>query len=110
MSCRRWLDCPACRRSRSEAAAVPPVLIGNYGHSLATIWDGNFPTTEVQLNISLPIRNRTADANLGKSLAETRRIRNQMQQTEQNIQSDVRTAMENRADGATPAASRAGGA
>jgi HAE1 family hydrophobic/amphiphilic exporter-1 len=75
--------------------AVPPVLVGNYGHSLAEIWDGDFPTTEVQLSISLPIRNRTADANLGKSLAETRRIRNQMQQTEQNIQSDVRTAMEN---------------
>jgi outer membrane protein len=74
---------------------VPPVLVGNYGHSLSTIWNGDFPTTEVQLNISLPIRNRTADANLGKSLAETRRIRNQMQQTEQNIQSDVRTAMEN---------------
>ncbi len=77
------------------SSAVPPILVGNYGHSLGTIWDGNFPTTEVQLSISLPLRNRTADANLGKSLAETRRIRNQMQQTEQNIQSDVRTAMEN---------------
>jgi outer membrane protein TolC len=75
-------------------STVPPILVGGYGHSLGTIWDGRFPTTEVQLNISLPIRNRTADANLGKSLAETRRIRNQMQQTEQNIQSDVRTAME----------------
>jgi outer membrane protein TolC len=77
------------------SSTVPPVLVGNYGHSLATIWDGNFPTTEIELNISLPLRNRTADANLGKSLAETRRIRNQMQQTEQNIQSDVRSAMEN---------------
>ena len=77
------------------SSTVPPVLVGNYGHSLATIWDGNFPTTEIELNISLPLRNRTADANLGKSLAETRRIRNQMQQTEQNIQSDVRGAMEN---------------
>jgi outer membrane protein TolC len=77
------------------SGTVPPVLVGNYGHSLAGIWAGDFPTTEVQLSISLPIRNRTADANLGKSLAETRRIRNQMQQTEQNIQSDVRTGMEN---------------
>jgi outer membrane protein TolC len=74
---------------------VPGVLVGNYGHSLAGIWAGDFPTTEVQLSISLPIRNRTADANLGKSLAETRRIRNQREQTEQNIQSDVRTGMEN---------------
>ena len=38
---------------------------------------------------------RTAEANLGKSLAETRRIKNQVEQTEQNIQSDVRNAMEN---------------
>ncbi|MGP0072264.1 MAG: TolC family protein [Bryobacteraceae bacterium] len=77
------------------SATVPPVLVGNFGHSLSTLWAGDFPTTEVQLNISLPIRNRTAEGNLGKSIAETRRIRNQMQQTEQNIQSDVRTAMEN---------------
>jgi len=77
------------------SSVIPPVLVGNYAHSLAGIWGGDFPTTEVQLSISLPLRNRTADANLGKSLAETRRIRNQMQQTQQNIQSDVRTAMEN---------------
>jgi len=77
------------------STTLPPVLVGNYGHSLAAILDGDFPTTEVQLNISLPIRNRTAEANLGKSLAETRRVKNQMQQTEQNIQSDVRNAMEN---------------
>lgn len=76
-------------------SALPPVLVGNYGHSLAAIWAGDFPTTEVQLNISLPIRNRTAEANLGKSLAETRRIVNQKQQVEQNVAADVRNAMEN---------------
>jgi outer membrane protein TolC len=86
---------PALSGVSFGSSTVPPVLVGNYGHSLAGIWNGDFPTTEVQLNISLPIRNRTADANLGKSLAETKRIHNQMQQTEQNIQSDVRTAMEN---------------
>jgi len=86
---------PALSGVSFGGSAIPPVLVGNYGHSLAGIWAGDFPTTEVQLNISLPLRNRTADANLGKSLAETRRIHNQMQQTEQNVQSDVRTAMEN---------------
>jgi outer membrane protein TolC len=77
------------------SGTVNPLLVGDYGQSLSNIWAGHFPTTEVQLSIALPIRNRTADANLGKSLAESRRIRNQMQQTAQNIQSDVRTAMEN---------------
>ena len=81
--------------SFGSGSSVPPLLVGNYGQSLSNIWSGNFPTTEVQLSISLPLRNRTADANLGKSLAETHRIRNQRQQTEQNIQSDVRTGMEN---------------
>ena len=77
------------------SSTVPPLLIGNYGQSLSTIGGGNFPTTEVQLNISLPIRNRTAEGNLGKYMAETRRIHNQLQQTEQNVQAEVRTAMEN---------------
>jgi len=77
------------------SSVIPPVLVGNYGHSLAGIWNGDFPTTEVQLNISLPIRNRTADANLGKSLAETRRIHNQLQQTEQNVEAEVRSGVEN---------------
>jgi outer membrane protein TolC len=77
------------------STSVPQVLVGNYGKSLSAILSGNFPTEEVQLTISLPIRNRTAEGNLGKSLAETRRIKNQFQQTEQNIQADVRTAMEN---------------
>ena len=76
------------------SGGVPQVLVGNYGTSLGNVWAGRFPTTEVQLNISLPIRNRTAEGNLGKSLAETRRNKNLLQQTEQNIQSDVRSAME----------------
>ncbi len=74
--------------------ATPPLLIGSYGQAVNNIWNGNFPTAEVQLRISLPIRNRVAEANLGHSLAEERRIKNQREQVEQNIQSDVRNAMQ----------------
>ena len=73
---------------------TPPLLIGSYGQAIENLWNGNFPTTEVQLRVSFPIRNRTAEANLGRSLAEERRIKNQREQVEQNIQSDVRTAMQ----------------
>jgi len=76
------------------ATSIPPLLIGSYGQAIDNIWNGNFPTTEVQLRISLPIRNRTAEANLSRSLAEEHRIRNQREQVEQNIQSDVRTSMQ----------------
>jgi outer membrane protein TolC len=81
--------------SALTGTATPQVLIGSYGQGVSNLWNGNFPTTEVQLRISLPIRNRTAEANLSHSLAEERRIKNQREQVEQNIQSDVRTAMQN---------------
>lgn len=73
---------------------TPELLVGGYGQSLSNLWAGNFPTTEVQLRISLPIRNRTAEANIGHSLAEGRRIRNQKEQVAQGIEADVRNAMQ----------------
>jgi outer membrane protein TolC len=75
-------------------AVVPPLLVGNYGQSLSTLWAGNFPTTTVQLRISLPIRNRTAEANLGRSIATGRRLQNQKDQTDQAIEADVRNSMQ----------------
>jgi len=61
--------------SRWPAAALPPSRlgvrrpagsVGNYGHSLARFGTEIF-RHGIELNISLPLRNRTADANLGKS-------------------------------------------
>jgi len=77
-----------------STGGLPPLLLGSYGQSLSNLFAGNFPTTQVQLRLSLPIRNRTAEANLSNSLAETRRIRNQRQQTEQSIEASVRNAMQ----------------
>jgi HAE1 family hydrophobic/amphiphilic exporter-1 len=73
---------------------APPLLVGGYDQSLSNLWAGNFPTTQVQLRLSLPIRNRTAEANLSRSLAEGRRIKNQKEQLEQAIEADVRNSMQ----------------
>jgi HAE1 family hydrophobic/amphiphilic exporter-1 len=75
---------------------VPPPaqLVGSYGQSLTNLFNNNFPTTEVQLRVSLPIRNRVAEANLSHAAAETRRIQNQREQIEQNINADVRNGMQ----------------
>ena len=78
----------------TTSAGLPNFLVGGYGQSLSNIFNGNFPTTQVQLRLSLPLRNRTAEANLANSAAETRRIRNQRQQTEQLIEASVRNAMQ----------------
>jgi outer membrane protein TolC len=73
---------------------TPPLLVGGYDQSLSNLWAGNFPTTQVQLRVSLPIRNRTTEANLSRSIAEGRRIKNQKEQLEQAIEADVRNAMQ----------------
>ncbi len=74
--------------------STPPLLVGTYGQSLSNLWGGDFPTAQVQLRVAFPIRNRTAEANLGRSLAEGRRIKNQSEQIEQAIEADVRNAMQ----------------
>jgi len=75
-------------------AGVPPLLVGGYGTSLSNLFGGNFPTTQVQLRISLPLRNRTAEANLASNVAEARRIRDQQQQAELAIEAAVRNGMQ----------------
>ena len=77
-----------------SGGGTPPLLVGDYGQSLSNLWAGNFPTTQFQLRVSLPVRNRAAEANLNRSVAEARRIRNQKDQLEQSIEANVRNSME----------------
>ena len=77
------------------ASGGPPAqLVGGYGQSLSNLWSGDFPTTQIQLRVSLPIRNRVAESNLSAALANQRLIQNQRDQLEQSIQSDVRNAIQ----------------
>ncbi len=75
-------------------STVPPVLVGNYGQSLSNLFSGRFPTTQVQIRFSLPLRNRTAEANLANNVAEARRLRDQQQQAELAIEAAVRNGMQ----------------
>jgi HAE1 family hydrophobic/amphiphilic exporter-1 len=69
---------------------VNPNLIGGYTTSLSNLLAQDYPTYRVGVRVELPFRNRTAQANLGRSLAEGRRITNQRAQAEQLIEADVR--------------------
>jgi len=74
--------------------AVPANMQGGYGQSLSNMLGQDNPTVRVGVKISLPLKNRTAKAKLGHSLAEGRRIETQRAQTEQLIEADVRNAMQ----------------
>lgn len=80
--------------SLGSTGGISSALIGGYGQSLSNLSSLNFPTARAGLNISFPLGNRTAKANLGARLAEARRIDNRRERVEQLIVAEVRNSMQ----------------
>lgn len=74
----------------TSGGSVNENLIGGYPQSLSNLLGQDYPTYRVGVRVAIPLRNRTAEANLGRSLAEGSGIRNQRAQAEQLIEADVR--------------------
>lgn len=74
--------------------SVPTGLTGNLGQSLRNLFEGRYPSARVDLQFSLPIRNRTAEANLARTLLERAQIERQRSQLTQFIEADVRNALQ----------------
>ncbi len=73
---------------------VPDFLLGGYGQSLANLFKNEFRAYRFGLNISLPLRNRTAEAQLGRTLAEGKQLELQRQRAQQAIEVEVRNALQ----------------
>ena len=76
------------------SGTVPPIFVGGYSKSLSALTTGTFPTVTVGLNVSLPIRNRTAKANAAIALLEGKRLAAQSRQVELAVVQDVRNAVQ----------------
>lgn len=76
------------------SGTLPPALVGGFGQSLVNLYGTNYPTAHVGIRVSLPIRNRAAEADLETSLANVRRQETQRARTELAIEADVRNAMQ----------------
>lgn len=74
--------------------SLPGFLIGGNGQSLANMFKNEFRTWKVGVNINLPLRNRAAEANLGRALAEGKQIDVQRQRLTQTIEVEVRNALQ----------------
>ncbi|HSS18608.1 MAG TPA: TolC family protein [Pyrinomonadaceae bacterium] len=74
--------------------ALSPLLLGGYGQSIQNLASDRFNNFRVGVQINLPLRNRTAEAQLGRSLVEGERLATQREQLEQAIQVDVRNALQ----------------
>ena len=74
--------------------SLPPVYFGGYSQSLSNLATGSYPTVTLGVQMSLPIRNRTANAAAEVSAAETRRLKAQQAQVEMLVESDVRNTLQ----------------
>ncbi len=73
---------------------VSPVLTGGYTSSVTDIFANRYPTFRVGLTFTISTDNTAQKALLGKSLVQGERIEVQRQQLEQQIQVDVRNALQ----------------
>jgi HAE1 family hydrophobic/amphiphilic exporter-1 len=76
------------------AQTFSPNLLGGYQQSIQNLAANRYNNFRVGVQISLPLHNRTAEAQLGRSLVEGQRIATQREQLEQSIQVDVRNALQ----------------
>jgi HAE1 family hydrophobic/amphiphilic exporter-1 len=76
------------------SSTIPPNLIGGPGQAWSNIGAGTFPTVQVGVLFSFPIRNRTAEANVAIAAAEGKRLRAQRDQAEMLIEADVRNSLQ----------------
>ena len=78
----------------NQNTGLPGFLLGGYGQSLSNLFSNDFRTFRFGVIFSLQLRNRTAEGQLGRSLAEGRKIGAQRKILEQAIEVEVRNALQ----------------
>jgi len=72
---------------------VNPFFLGGLGNSLGQIFRRNFPDYSIGVQVRIPLRNRTAQADLSASLLEQRQATIRMRQLENSIRVEVQNAV-----------------
>ena len=91
---------PFCRENPNDptcVAALQALLqnVGGSGSAVTDVFSNKYPTVRFGVQFNLPLfGDKTAGAQYGRSLVEGERIETQRQQLEQNIQVDVRNALQ----------------
>jgi len=76
------------------ATTFSPNLVGSYPQSVENLLANRYNNFKVGVQINFPLRNRTAEAQLGRSLIEGQRLATQREQIQQTIQVEVRNALQ----------------
>ena len=73
---------------------VPTRFDGGYFQALKNLFGQDFKTYQFGVRVSFPWKNRTAEGNLGRALAEQRQLDARQRQLVQTVQIDVRNALQ----------------
>jgi outer membrane protein len=76
------------------SGTLPPFLDGGYGQSLRNLFSNDFRTFRFGVAFNFPLKNRLAEGQLGRVVAEGRKIGAQRKTLEQNIEVEVRNAVQ----------------
>jgi HAE1 family hydrophobic/amphiphilic exporter-1 len=91
----QYLACLANQQLQAQQQAAFLQSIGGAGTTYTDIFANKYPTFRVGVTFNLPLfGDRTSHAQLGRSLVEGERLQTQREQIEQNIQVDVRNALQ----------------
>ncbi|MFL6300397.1 MAG: TolC family protein [Terriglobales bacterium] len=71
---------------------APIPFLGTYGDAFDTAFSRDFPSYAVGLNVTIPIRNRAAQADQTRSELELRQAQARLQQLENQVRIEVRNA------------------
>ena len=77
----------------SAAGTAFPGVGGNYGTVLDQILKGTYPTYSVGINLTLPVRNRVAQADVARDELQVRQTQVRLKQLENQIRAEVEDAL-----------------
>lgn len=73
---------------------TPPALVGGIGNAYETIFTQGYTNWTISFDVTIPLRNRSLDAQIAQNRIDKERKVMTLRQTEQNIQVEVRNALQ----------------
>jgi outer membrane protein TolC len=84
---------PSCIQANGTLVAPTGAASAGVSQALTQTLQGHYPNYGFGVNLSIPIRNRQAQADMARALLERRVLETQLQQSKNNIAQAVRTAL-----------------
>lgn len=79
---------------QSTTSTVPDFFLGGTGASLGNLFDRRFQTALITIQMEIPLRNRTARANVARTGILREQLERQRRQLEQIIEAEVRNTLQ----------------